>query len=264
VDILWAGLDKSEFETQSQRGTDYERCWRQQSSTESPESSLYLINIAIVLGLEESHRAKMDALLRQQIETAVWNSRSDLQLKTSVKFLQDVEDKRRKELQIVSTCFLAKLGNHREATQVRDKLNTAMGDGDSHEKYSDDEFVERIIDAHQKYSVYEFMQKIEDILVDSHESQAREPEPEPDVPNGVLDKPNKLKEFPTGDWGVIRREFFSALRKKFSRRSRAIQTMLNDLDKIIQDRQTKLADGLIEKRNAELENWKNELSDRTR
>jgi hypothetical protein len=88
--ILWAHLDQSGLEPQSQRGTSSGRCWQQQISTQSRERSLYLINIAIVFGLDESLRERMDSELRQQIQTAVWNSNLDAQLKTSVEFLQNI------------------------------------------------------------------------------------------------------------------------------------------------------------------------------
>jgi hypothetical protein len=89
--ILWAHLDQSGLETQSQRGPSSGRCWQQQTSTQSQERSPYLINIAIVFGLDESLRVEMDREVRQQIQTAVWNSNLDARLKTSVEFLQNIE-----------------------------------------------------------------------------------------------------------------------------------------------------------------------------
>lgn len=89
--IVWAHLDQSGLETQSQRGTSSGRCWQQQTSTQLQERSLYLINIAIVFGLDESLRERMDTELRQQIQTAVWNSNLDARLKTSVEFLHNIE-----------------------------------------------------------------------------------------------------------------------------------------------------------------------------
>jgi len=58
--ILWAHFDQSGLETQSQLG----RYWRQQTSIQLQERSLYLINIAIVFGLDESLRESMDRELR--------------------------------------------------------------------------------------------------------------------------------------------------------------------------------------------------------
>jgi hypothetical protein len=88
---LWDNLDQSELEAQSLHGTSPRRCWQQKTSTQSQESSLYLINIAVVFGLDESLREAMDRELRLQIKTAVWNSNPDAQLRTSVKFLHNIE-----------------------------------------------------------------------------------------------------------------------------------------------------------------------------
>lgn len=96
--ILWDHLDPSELEPQSQRGTSPGRCWRQQTSTQSQQTpaqlqkrSLYLINIAIVFGLDKSLCERMNTELRQQIQYTVWNSNLDARLKTSVKFLHNIE-----------------------------------------------------------------------------------------------------------------------------------------------------------------------------
>jgi hypothetical protein len=85
--ILWEHLDNSGLETQSQYGTASGSCWKQLSSIETQKESLYLINIATVYGLDDSLRERMDRVLREQIETAVWNSNSGDLLKTSVTFL---------------------------------------------------------------------------------------------------------------------------------------------------------------------------------
>jgi hypothetical protein len=85
--ILWAHLDQSGLDTR----TSSEHCWQQQTSTQSQERSLHLINIAIVFGLDENLRERMDAELRQQIQTAVWDSNPDAPLKTSVEFLHNIE-----------------------------------------------------------------------------------------------------------------------------------------------------------------------------
>jgi hypothetical protein len=89
--ILWEHLDRSGLEAQIQRVTSPERCWRQQTSPESQKNSLYLINIAIVFGLYESLRETMDKEIRQHIQTAIWDSNPDAQLKTSVLFLKTRE-----------------------------------------------------------------------------------------------------------------------------------------------------------------------------
>ena len=89
--ILWAHLDQSEVESQSQHETSSERCWQQKTSIVLQQRSLYLINIAIVFGLDESLRERMDKELRQQIPTAVWNSNLDARIKTSVGFLNKIE-----------------------------------------------------------------------------------------------------------------------------------------------------------------------------
>jgi hypothetical protein len=87
--ILWSCLDRTGLETPSQDGMKAGRCWQQQISTELQQKSLYLINIAIVFGLDESLREEMDRELCRHIQTALWNSSLDVQLKTSVKFLND-------------------------------------------------------------------------------------------------------------------------------------------------------------------------------
>jgi|SRR5271156_6796813 len=89
--ILWKYRDQSGLDTQSQCGTSPWRCWRQQTTPQSLESSLYLINIAIVFGLDEFLREGMNRVLSQQIQTAVWNSNPGTQLKTSVEFLRNIE-----------------------------------------------------------------------------------------------------------------------------------------------------------------------------
>jgi hypothetical protein len=89
--ILWKHRDQSGLVTQSQGGTGPERCWRQQTPPQSLESSLYLINIAIVFGLDKILCEEMNGVLLQQIQTAVWNSSLDAQLKTSVEFLRNIE-----------------------------------------------------------------------------------------------------------------------------------------------------------------------------
>jgi len=89
--ILWEHLDNSEPETQNQRGTNSRRCWQQQTSTRLQERSLHLINIAIVFGLDEDLRERMDTEFRQQIQIAVWSSNLDTRLKTSVEYLHDLE-----------------------------------------------------------------------------------------------------------------------------------------------------------------------------
>lgn len=89
--ILWKSCDQSGLDTQSQCGTSPRRCWQQQTPPKSLENSLYLINIAIVLGLDEFLCEGMDRVLSQQIQTAVWNSNPGAQLKTSVEFLRNIE-----------------------------------------------------------------------------------------------------------------------------------------------------------------------------
>jgi hypothetical protein len=88
--ILWKSC-QSGLDTQSQRGTIPRLCWQQQTSPKSLENSLYLINIAIVFGLDEFLREGMNRVLSQQIQTAVWNSNPGAQLKTSVEFLRNIE-----------------------------------------------------------------------------------------------------------------------------------------------------------------------------
>jgi hypothetical protein len=91
ANILWKHLDSPRLETQIQHMTISERCWRQQTSPESQERSLYLINIAIVFGLDESLREMMDKEIHQHIQTAIWNSKLDAHLKTSVEFLHKLK-----------------------------------------------------------------------------------------------------------------------------------------------------------------------------
>jgi hypothetical protein len=88
--ILWAKLDQSGLQMQSQRGTGSERCWQQQTSPQSQER-LYIINIAIVFGLDENLRERTDRELRHHFQTVIWNSNLDAQLKTSVGFLHRIK-----------------------------------------------------------------------------------------------------------------------------------------------------------------------------
>jgi len=92
---LWEHLNGSGIEMQSPHGAGPKRCWRQQAPQKSQESSLYLINIALVLGLDDNLRKDMDRQLRLQIQNIVWNSRLDAQLKTSVDLLKKLEGSRK-------------------------------------------------------------------------------------------------------------------------------------------------------------------------
>jgi hypothetical protein len=88
---LWEHLDRSGIETQNLHGASPTRCWQQQTPQKSQESSLYLTNIAIVLGLDDSLRDEMDRQLHLQVQHIVWNSKLDAQLKTSVDLLKKLE-----------------------------------------------------------------------------------------------------------------------------------------------------------------------------
>lgn len=89
--ILWDRLDRLGTEAQAADSASPTRCWRHQTPNRSQQSSLYLVNIAIVLGLDDNLRVEMDRELHLQIENIIWNSNLDVHLKTSVGFLHKIE-----------------------------------------------------------------------------------------------------------------------------------------------------------------------------
>jgi hypothetical protein len=89
--ILWDRLDRTGIEISSPHPASARRCWQRQTPNKWQQSSPYLVNIAIVLGLDDSLREQMDRELRLQIQSIVWNSNLDAHLKTSVDFLHTIE-----------------------------------------------------------------------------------------------------------------------------------------------------------------------------
>jgi len=89
--ILWDNLDRSRIETPNPHAASPRRCWQHQTPNTLQQSSPYLVNIAIVLGLDENIREVMDRELRLQVQNIIWNSNQDAHLKTSVDFLHTIE-----------------------------------------------------------------------------------------------------------------------------------------------------------------------------
>jgi len=89
--ILWDRLDRTGTEISSPHPASARRCWQRQTPNKPLQSSPYLVNIAIVLGLDDSLREQMDRELRLQIQNIVWISNLDVHLKTSVDFLHMIE-----------------------------------------------------------------------------------------------------------------------------------------------------------------------------
>jgi hypothetical protein len=90
-EMLWERLDRTGIEISSPRPASAKRCWQRQTPNKSQQTSPYLLNIAIVLGLDDNLRSQMDSELHLQVENIVWNSNLDAPLKTSVDFLHKIE-----------------------------------------------------------------------------------------------------------------------------------------------------------------------------
>ena len=89
--ILWDRLDRTGTEISSLHSASARRCWQRQTPNKWQQSSPYLVNIAVVLGLDDNLREQMDNELHLQIQDIVWNSNLNAHLKTSVDFLHTIE-----------------------------------------------------------------------------------------------------------------------------------------------------------------------------
>lgn len=182
---------------------------------------------------------------------------------------------RLEELETVFTHFFYRLvhldKNHpRNVRQVRKDLETGMG-VDFYENWSENVKNGGFLTT---CSVYEFVGEIEDILLGSHERQAREPSPHGSKGSDVQHKP---KDTPKADWaaagGAVTKGAISAGKKLVSYLSShneshdglewnsELRKMFEGTHDHIQKRQETLAGKLIRLRNAELERWKKALQD---
>lgn len=185
---------------------------------------------------------------------------------------------RLEELETVFTHFFYQLvhldKNHpRNVRQVRKDLETGMG-VDFYENWSENMKKGGLLTT---YSVYEFVGGIEDILLGSHERQAREPSPHGSKGSDAPHKPKDMP--PKADWaaagGAVAKGAISAGKKLVSYLSNShephephgpewsseLQKMFEGTHNRIQKRQEALAGKLIGLRNAELERWKKALQD---
>src|SRR5271156_1226965 len=182
---------------------------------------------------------------------------------------------RLEELETVFTHFFYQLvhldKNHpRNARQVRKDLETGMG-VDFYESWSENVKKGGLLTT---LSVYGFVGRLEDILLGSHERQARESSPHGSKGSDAPHKPKDMP--PKADWaaagGAVAKGAISAGKRLVSYLSNShesyepewsseLQKMFEGTHDRIQKRQEALASKLIGLRNAELERWKKALQD---
>jgi hypothetical protein len=235
------------------------RCWRRGTRTDS--NSLYLVNIAVVLGKHLSH---LDNILKGDIFRAVvWDSKKDF--RTSVSKLRDIQGKpayawvvsastnfclairteeMRKVFLYIQNALLALSENHsKTAKWIRETLKENL-DVNFYKGFEANE------PTLANYSVYEFLMLVEDILVPRHGHQRNGSRS-----NNAAGR-HKPKHGPTIDWGSK----IDAVLEVFSPHQRdEAETVLGEVEEFVLHRQTLLATELIEWRDETLMRWIKDL-----